>query len=156
MRDIVVTGQVGEPSMWTTTAMIENVGTGTVTIDVAALEEDYEKTGQRARPSNRDDHTRARRRKRVEEVSGVQDAVCTNDHQGRWRGPHAPVAQETSGVETVKVESPELTDLNFSSALLIVGRPNGHSSLVASVVPLRGLKNLIYQLCLCVNGNCTA
>ena len=40
VRDVVVTGPIGEPAMWTTTAIIENVGTGTVTIDVATLEED--------------------------------------------------------------------------------------------------------------------
>jgi hypothetical protein len=39
VRDAKVTGPVagvaGQPDMWTTTAVIENVGTGTVTVDVA-------------------------------------------------------------------------------------------------------------------------
>ncbi len=36
VRDAKVTGPVGEPPMWTTTAIIDNVGTGTMTVDVAA------------------------------------------------------------------------------------------------------------------------
>jgi hypothetical protein len=39
VRDAKVTGPVagaaGEPDMWTTTAVVENIGTGTVTVDVA-------------------------------------------------------------------------------------------------------------------------
>ena len=37
LRDVVVTGPVGEPPVWTTTATIANVGTGLVTIDVGAM-----------------------------------------------------------------------------------------------------------------------
>lgn len=37
VRDLVVRGQEGEPQVWTTTATIENVGSGRVTIDVSAL-----------------------------------------------------------------------------------------------------------------------
>ncbi|MCE9619596.1 MAG: hypothetical protein K8R92_06780 [Planctomycetes bacterium] len=36
VRDAKITGPEGEPPMWTTTAIIDNVGTGTMTIDVAA------------------------------------------------------------------------------------------------------------------------
>lgn len=39
VRDVEISGPVGEPPMWTTTATIENVGTGTVTVDVAAMKE---------------------------------------------------------------------------------------------------------------------
>ena len=37
LRDVVVTGPVGEPPVWTTTATIANVETGLVTIDVGAM-----------------------------------------------------------------------------------------------------------------------
>ena len=37
LRDVVVTGPVGEPPVWTTKATIANVGTGLVTIDVGAM-----------------------------------------------------------------------------------------------------------------------
>ena len=70
----------------------------------------------RARDAGKRSPINPRWRKRVEEVSRIQDAVCTSDHQGRSRCPHASTAPETGGVEAemasgcTSAQSPSVID----------------------------------------------